>query len=87
MSHDAPRRVKLHIFEPSGRRLWTVVGREDEYWLDPDTSYCSCLGYYFDPNHSCNHLKQQAGANHTTIRFDDSEFEGFVRGLVEHMMR
>ena len=28
-------RVKLHIFEPSKRKIWTIVGKEKEHWLDP----------------------------------------------------
>jgi predicted nucleic acid-binding Zn finger protein len=41
------KRVKLHIFEPSQRKIWTVVGKGKEHWLDPDGEYCSCPGYYF----------------------------------------
>ena len=26
--------VKLHIFQPSGRKLWTVVGKDNEQWAD-----------------------------------------------------
>ena len=28
-------RVKLHVFEPTQRQIWTIVGREKEHWLDP----------------------------------------------------
>ena len=48
------KRIKLHIFEPSNRKIWTVVGTEKEYWLDPYLDFCSCPGYYF--NNECYHL-------------------------------
>jgi len=35
------KRVKLHIFQPSKRKIWTVVGVENEYWLDPELDFCS----------------------------------------------
>ena len=27
------KRIKLHLFEPSNRKIWTVVGADKEYWL------------------------------------------------------
>ena len=41
------KRVKLHLFEPSNRKIWTIVGQGEEHWLDPSFEFCSCLGYYF----------------------------------------
>ena len=35
-------RVKLHLFEPSQRSIWTIVGKEKEHWLDPESNFCSC---------------------------------------------
>ena len=48
------KRFKLHIFEPSNRKIWTVVGVDKEYWFEPDLEFCSCPGYYF--NNECYHL-------------------------------
>lgn len=77
-------RVKLHLFKPSGRYIWTVVGREDEYWLDPDTGYCSCQKFYFGSG-SCYHLVCQRQAiqqgRYSTVTFDDQEFDGLVLGV------
>ena len=36
------KRIKLHHFLPSDRKIWTVVGKEKEHWLDPDLEFCSC---------------------------------------------
>lgn len=84
-------RVKLHQFLPSGRMIWTVVGRNDEYWLDPDSQYCSCQRFYYGSGSACHHLmyqKEAAGASReTSIVFTDAEFAGFVSGLVEHMLK
>ena len=87
----AEGRVKLHVFEPSGRHIWTVVGREDEYWMDPDSGYCSCQGYYFGDARTCYHIFCQDKAinlsKFETIRFADREFDGFIAGLVGDTMR
>ena len=41
------RRVKKYIFEPSGRVVWVVVGRESEYQVLPESGYCDCSDFYF----------------------------------------
>ena len=33
------KRIKLHIFEPSQRKIWTIVGKEKEYWLYPEMNF------------------------------------------------
>ena len=40
-------RVKLYVFEPSGRTVWIVVGRGGEYQILPASGYCSCSDFYF----------------------------------------
>ena len=81
-------RVKQHVFLPSGRRIWTVVGRKSEHWVDPHHGYCTCRAYYFGgPAGTCYHIKCQTYAHsaskyHTT-EFYDEEFDGFVAGLVD----
>ena len=32
--------LKLHYFVPSERKLWTIIGKNNEYWLDPELDYC-----------------------------------------------
>ncbi len=41
------RRVKLYVFEPSGRWTWIVVGKGGEYQILPASGYCSCSDFYF----------------------------------------
>lgn len=85
--------VKLHCFEPSGRKIWTVVGRENEHWLDPDLGYCSCEDYYYNAlnrDEECYHLKAARASRQQSkidiIKFSDSEFESFVAALLTDMI-
>jgi predicted nucleic acid-binding Zn finger protein len=40
-------RVRKHVFSPSGRLIWTVVGEEREYQILPLATFCSCNDFYF----------------------------------------
>ncbi len=39
--------VKRYVFEPSGRVVWVVVGKERDYQVIPVARYCSCDDFYF----------------------------------------
>lgn len=85
-------RVKLHIFEPSKRRLWTVVGKGKEHWLDPDLNFCSCPAFYFgniSESKPCYHLESvrvaQKENRFETIIFSDDEFSEFVYSLLSDL--
>ena len=83
----AEKRIKLHIFEPSNRKIWTVVGEDKEYWFDPDLDFCSCPGYYF--NNECYHLEWFPIARiqnkiELTI-FSDDEYESFIGNLLSDL--
>lgn len=87
------RGVKLHHFEPSGRKIWTVVGKENEHWLDPELGFCSCADYYYNAlitGGECYHLKAvriaQEQKKIETVKFSDSEFESFVSALVRDLL-
>lgn len=86
------KRVKLHVFEPSQRKIWTVVGLGEEYWIDPESEYCSCPGYYFgklNGKNTCYHLDSLEIAKKEnqfeTITFSDDEFSDFVSGLISDL--
>lgn len=87
-------RVKLHVFEPSKRAVWTVVGKSKEHWIDPDSHYCSCRGYYYclavpGGKKTCYHLDSAQLAIRQqrveTVHFSDDEFGDFVSGLVSDL--
>ena len=86
------KRVKLHIFEPTQRKIWTVVGKGEEHWIDPDCNYCSCPGFYFgklNGKMTCYHLESaQLTRNHNKVEeiiFSDDEFSDFLRGLISDL--
>ena len=86
------KRIKLHLFEPSNRKIWTVVGTEKEYWLDPDLDFCSCPGYYFnksDGKNGCYHLesfKMATAKNKIELTiFSDNEYESFITSLLSDL--
>ncbi len=85
--------VKLHWFEPSNRKIWTVVGKENEHWIDLDLGYCSCEDYYYnamEKGRQCYHLQAVQTAikqdRVETIVFQDSEFDNFISALVQDML-
>ena len=82
----------MHVFEPSNRRLWTVVGKNKEHWVDPDSAYCSCPAFYFGKTRGkgkCYHLESVILARKKDrvekIIFADDEFDSFVHGIVENL--
>ena len=86
------KRIKLHIFEPSNRKIWTVVGTEKEYWLEPDLDFCSCPGYYFNKSNGkngCYHLESfKMAMNKNKIElttFSDHEYGSFINGLLSYL--
>ena len=40
-------KVRRFEFKPSGRQVWVVQGRKDEYQVMPDIPFCYCDDYYF----------------------------------------
>ena len=86
------KRVKLHVFEPSQRKIWTVVGKGEEHWVVPDGGFCSCPGYYFGSINgkiSCYHLDSiQFAKNENKVEqiiFSDDEFSDFLFGLISDL--
>lgn len=86
------KRVKLHVFEPSQREVWTVVGKGKEHWLDPENEYCSCRGYYFgrlSGKKLCYHLESLNLAKKEKqaekIVFSDDEYVNFITSLVSDL--
>ncbi len=70
-------RVKKYIFQPSGKIVWIVVGRNRDYLVMPQSDYCSCYDFYFqfDRGHVCYHIIAQklAEATGTFDRYEDDD--------------
>ena len=86
------KRIKLHYFLPSNRKIWTVVGKEKEHWLEPDLKFCSCAGFYFGMlknKKPCYHIDSLQIAKkeeqYERIEFSDDEFESFMSGLINDL--
>ncbi len=82
--------VKQMLFLPSGKKLWIVVGRDNEYWTDPDLGFCSCKDFYFTTlsgDDECYHLKSVRKAVEenmfASMEFADSEYVEFLQAIAE----
>ena len=85
--------VKVHLFKPSSREIWTVVGKDREYWVDPEESFCSCEDYYFQTlsgKEKCYHLQVIDVAKEKklvdVIEFKDEEYDSFLKALINDML-
>ena len=86
------KRIKLHYFIPSNRKIWTIVGMEKEHWLEPDLKFCSCAGFYFGMlknKKPCYHIDSVKIAKkeeqYECIKFSDNEFESFMFGVINDL--
>lgn len=79
------RRVKKYVFQPSGRKVWIVVGKEREYLVMPAAEYCTCDDFYFQfhQGHLCYHIIAQKLAEATSefdlIEDDDQLFDILIK--------
>jgi predicted nucleic acid-binding Zn finger protein len=87
-------RVKLHLFHPSERKIFTVVGVDNEYWADLDISFCSCKNYYYKTMSTgewCYHLNSVALSlvqrKFQMIEFNDCEYSGFINALINDSIK
>jgi predicted nucleic acid-binding Zn finger protein len=78
--------VKDVRFFPSGRRLFAVVGRLGDEFIDPDKPYCSCGNFYFrvlgGREDICYHLLSYRIAKKTgktqVVEFSDEEYAPYL---------
>ena len=85
-------RIKLHLFEPSKREIWTVVGKGKEHWIDPESNFCSCPGFYFGTlknNKPCYHIDSIHIARQENkidvIKFSDEEYNNFISSVLNDL--
>ena len=87
--------VKKHVFVPSGRTLFTVVGRNGDEFIDPAKPFCSCRHFFFrvmgGKDSTCYHLLAYNMATRTRhlveIEMHDEEFGTFLKLLASDLMR
>lgn len=86
--------VKRHIFLPSGRCVYTVVGSNADEFVDPDKSFCSCESYFYGVLSTkvkyCYHILSYKIADESglvqEVRFDDEEYDTFMRLLASDVL-
>ncbi|MDA4128495.1 MAG: hypothetical protein OK422_03425 [Thaumarchaeota archaeon] len=86
--------VKKHLFAPSGRVLYTVVGRSGDEFLDPTRPYCSCDDFYFKvlggQKELCYHILSFRIATEAnlvdTITFDDQEYNSILESICRDLL-
>jgi predicted nucleic acid-binding Zn finger protein len=79
--------VKAHIFVPSERAIYTVVGSSGDEFIDPEKPYCSCGNFFFrvmgGKREYCYHILGYRMALEAEkiekITFDDEEYSDFFR--------
>ena len=87
--------VKRHVFLPSGRFIYTVVGSNADEFIDPDKSFCSCESYYYGVLGAkvsyCYHILSYKIADASgliqEIRFDDEEYDAFMAVLASDVLK
>ena len=82
--------VRQLLFHPSGRKIWIVVGKDDEYWTDPELGFCSCKDFYFvslSGGKECYHLRSVRKAAKEegiiVMDFGDAEYVQILHALAE----
>ncbi len=87
-------RVKQHLFLPSKRAIWTVVGRDGDTMVNfgavNGSPYCSCNDFHFrvlgGEIAECYHLIAARRARdqgiYSITNFSDEEYESFLRSLM-----
>ena len=86
--------VKMQVFSPSGRVIYTVVGRSGEEFIDPFKPFCSCKNFFFGVlggrDQTCYHLLSYEIAKESgmfdRICLHDEEFESFTKFLAHDLM-
>ncbi|MCP8309868.1 MAG: SWIM zinc finger family protein [archaeon] len=87
--------VKLHKFSPSGREIWTVVGKEGDQLVDDSQPYCSCRHFYYrvlsEKDDICYHLLGLTIAkkinSYDIIEFQDFEYQAFLEYLLRDVVK
>ena len=82
--------VKECRFLPSGRKIFTVVGRLGDEFLDPQRPYCSCSNFFFrvlgGREDLCYHLLSYRIAAKTgrvdVIEFSDEEYGPYLAATI-----
>jgi predicted nucleic acid-binding Zn finger protein len=87
--------VKRHMFLPSGRSIYTVVGSNADEFVDPEKPFCSCESYFYGVLGAkvkyCYHILSYKIANESDlikeVSFDDEEYDTFMKILASDVLK
>ena len=82
--------VKEIHFKPSGRKVYTVVGKMGDEFVDPERPYCSCSNFYFQVlggrDELCYHLLSYRIAVKAgkvdVVEFSDEDYGPYLAATV-----
>lgn len=85
------RYVKRHVFYPSGREIWTVVGYDGDQIVNESQPYCSCRDFYFKVLEgrevNCYHILALKIAKrvelYDEVKLNDIEYPSLLRMILE----
>jgi predicted nucleic acid-binding Zn finger protein len=87
--------VKESRFLPSGRRVFTVVGRLGDEFIDPEKPYCSCSNFFFrvlnGREEICYHLLSHRIATKAgkvdLVEFSDEEYGPYLAATIRDVFQ
>jgi predicted nucleic acid-binding Zn finger protein len=87
--------VKKHVFLPSGRSIYTVVGSKADEFIDSETPFCSCESYFYGVLSGrierCYHILSYKIADEAgliqEVEFADQEYDTFLQLLASDVLR
>ena len=87
--------VKKHVFLPSGRSIYTVVGSNADEFIDLETPFCSCESYFYGVlsgriercYHILSHMIADEAGLIQEVEFDDQEYDTFLQLLASDVLR
>jgi predicted nucleic acid-binding Zn finger protein len=86
--------VKKHIFMPSNRVIYTVVGKSGDEFVDPQKPFCSCSNFFFrvlgGSEELCYHLLSYRIARESkkfdTVVFSDDEYSSLLKAIMRDVL-
>lgn len=84
--------LKEHLFLPSEKKIYTIIGNTDEYWIDLNLEYCSCDYFYYkslSTGKNCQHLealKYNKIKTIDTIIFQDREYPVIIKAIIQDIL-
>ena len=84
-------KVTLYTFNPSGRRIWIVTGKSQNYEILPIAEFCACNDYYFrvidGKTPLCYHLIAQklaeALGKYNLVKEKDKKYSTFMKEMIK----